>query len=182
MPKQSVHYTTYLAETMAVMSHEGALLVSVGKSGQPNVMTIGWGTIGWIWGKPIFIAFVRPSRYTYELMEQVDSFTVNIPTPELSRSVAYCGTMSGRDVDKFADRGLTATPSTTVEAPIIEECAIHYECRVVHRNDLLPETLAAEIDRSAYASGDYHRVYYGEILATSADVDAAAKLPSGAGL
>ncbi len=176
MSKIEVKYTDYLPETIGIMGHDGLLLASMDSEGKPNAMTIGWGTIGIIWGKPIFIVLVRPSRYTYDLIEITDDFTVNVPTPDLSDEVLYFGTVSGRDQDKFAEKGLTAAPGKKVKSPIVEECVIHYECKVVHKNDVIPDELAAEIRSSAYASGDFHRLYYGEILSVYADTDAREKL------
>jgi len=176
MPKIEVKYTDYLQETIDVMGHGGILLSAQDAEGKPNAMTIGWGTLGIIWGKPIFIVLVRPSRYTYDLIEDIDDFTVNVPPPELKDEVLFCGTVSGRDHDKFAEKNLTATPGKKVKSPIIEECVIHYECKVVHKNDVIPDELAKEIVSGAYPKGDFHRLYFGEILAAYADEDARERL------
>ncbi len=176
MTKIQADYTDYLKETNKMLGHGGLLLASADAQGNPNAMAIGWGTIGIIWDKPIFIVLVRPSRYTYGLIEITDDFTVNVPTLELSDEVLYFGTVSGRDQDKFKAKGFTATPGKKVKSPIIEECAIHYECRVVHKNDVIPDKLAEEIRNSAYRQGDFHKIYFGEILAVYADVDAKEKL------
>jgi len=98
------------------------------------------------------------------------------PTPELTDAVLYFGTVSGRDQDKFKQKGLTATHGKKVKSPIVEECAIHYECKVVHKNDVIPDELAGEIRNSAYPHGDFHRIYFGEILAVYADIDAKKRL------
>lgn len=176
MAKIEAGYTDYLKETNKMLGHGGLLLASVDAQGNPNVMTIGWGTVGIIWGKPIFVVLVRPSRYTHSLIEITDDFTVNVPTPELADEVLYFGTVSGRDQDKFKAKGLTATPSKKVKAPIVEECAIHYECRVVHKNDVIPDELAEEIRNSFYRNGDSHRIYFGEILSVYADANAKKRL------
>ena len=178
MPKQDIHFSRYIRETFDVLSHDGALLVTAKKSGHANVMTIGWGTFGWIWSKPVLMVMVRPSRYTYEFLEDNGEFTVNIPGKDLAETVAYCGRVSGRNFDKFAEKSMTATRAKRVRVPIIKECLLHYECRVVHTNDILPETLVPEINNTAYSDKSYHRLYFGEILATYADVDAGAKLAS----
>jgi flavin reductase (DIM6/NTAB) family NADH-FMN oxidoreductase RutF len=176
MTKIEVGYTDYLKETMKMLRHGGLLLASINAKGNPNAMTIGWGTIGIIWAKPIFIVLVRPSRYTYDLIEITSDFTVNVPTPELADKVLYFGTVSGRDQNKFKEKGLTVIPGKKVKSPIIEECAINYECRVVHKNDIIPDKLVDEIRHSAYRQGDFHRIYFGEILAVYADIDAKEKL------
>ena len=76
MDYSNVPYTTYLHETLSLLAKPGLLLVAAGADGAPNAMTIGWGTIGVIWRKPIFTVLVRHSRYTYKLLEESDSFTI----------------------------------------------------------------------------------------------------------
>ena len=77
--------------TIEQISKNGLLLVA-GEKGNP--MTIGWGTIGIIWGKPVFMVLVRPSRYTFELMEKSGEFSVNVPLHSLNKEVAICGSKS----------------------------------------------------------------------------------------
>ncbi len=169
MAKSLVNYRAYLGQALRMLENPGLLLAAQDNRARPNTMAIGWATIGVVWGKPICVVLVRPSRYTYELIEGTGAFTVNVPTPGLADTVAYCGSVSGRSHDKFKDRGLTPCPAAEVSAPIIEECPINYECQVVHKNDVRPAELAPDIKQSAYPQGDYHRVYFGEILAVRAD-------------
>ena len=176
MAKIEAGYTDYLKETYKMLARGGLLLAAADAQGKPNAMTIGWGTVGIIWGKPIFVVLVRPSRFTHALIEISGDFTVNVPTPQIADKVAYFGAVSGRDHDKFRDKGLTTTAGKKVKSPIIEECAIHYECRVVHKNDVIPGELAGDIRTRAYRNGDFHRIYFGEILAVYADDDAQTKL------
>jgi len=85
--------------------------------------------------------------------------------------VTYCGTVSGRTEDKLAACGLTTVPALTVTTPLIEQCTVHLECRVLHKNDLIPANLAPSIAEMYYANGDFHRCFFGEILACRADVN-----------
>ena len=176
MTKSNIRYTRYFAETIQRMREDGLLLVTAHNDGKPNVMTMGWGTIGSIWGRPIFLALVRPSRHSHSLIEEVSEFTVNVPPRELASALSHCGTVSGRDHDKFGEAKLTVTPSRMVKPPIVEECVIHYECRVVHKNDLVPESLTQAIRDDFYEQSDFHRVYFGEIVAAYADEDADIRL------
>lgn len=148
-------------ETMDQIGGGGALLVS-GDSGNP--MTIGWGTIGIIWSRPLFVVLVRPSRFTFGLMEECGEFSVNVPDESLADQVEICGSKSGRDVDKIRECGFTLGKSGSISVPFLKECPIHYECRIVHKNDVSNANLADEIVRTHYGAGDFHRVYYGEIL------------------
>jgi flavin reductase (DIM6/NTAB) family NADH-FMN oxidoreductase RutF len=165
MPKNLVEYKNHIEETTKAFSEGRVLLVSSGREGLPNVMAIGWGTMGIIWKKPIFLVLVRPSRHSYTLIEETGEFTVNVAPPELKEVVSYCGTVSGRDHDKFKEKGLTAIPSLKIKTPIIKECVLHFECRVVYKSDLIPSELEKAIISSAYPQGDFHRTYFGEILA-----------------
>lgn len=181
MSKTTIRYTDLFDAVMARMREDGLLLVSADSAGTPNVMTIGWGAIGSIWGRPVFLALVRPSRHTYSRLEQVPEFTVNVPPRELAQAASLCGSVSGRDHDKFKEAGLTLLPAREVRVPVIAECLVHYECRTLHKNDLAPDTLAQAVRDQFYPSGDFHRVYFGEIVAAYADADAAARLKKPAG-
>lgn len=174
MTKIDGRYTDYMMETHKMLGRGGLLLASADDEGKPNAMTIGWATIGFAWNRPIFCVLVRPQTYTYGLIEATGDFTVNVPTPALKDDVLYFGTVSGRDENKFKTRGFTATPGRMVTSPIIEECVIHYECKVVNKNDVLPDMLADEIRDGIYRSLNigFHRIYHGEILAVYADEDA----------
>jgi len=176
MAKVEVDYKEFLPETIRVMGEQGLLLASASKSGKANAMAIGWGVLGLIWGKPMFLVLVRPSRHTFALIEESGEFTVNVPAPGMQEIVSYFGTVSGRDHDKFREKHLTPSKAKVLSVPIIEECLIHYECRVVHKNDIIPAELRGEINGTFYGSRDYHRVFFGEVLATRADEDAGAKL------
>ncbi len=168
MSRVPVPYTHRLNDTLAALAGPGLLLSSTKSTGESNVMTIGWGSVGTIWGKPIFIVLVRPSRYTYEFIEESGEFAVSVPTADMKRYVALVGSRSGRDIDKFADLGFSAAPGQTVRAVNVAACHMVYECKVVHHNDLIPANLAPEIEARNYRGKDYHRVYFGEITGTFA--------------
>ena len=176
MAKVRLRYTDLFAPTIQRIREDGLLLVTQGADGKPNVMTIGWGTMGSIWSRPVFIVLVRPSRHSYNRLEEVNEFTVNVPPPELASAVSHCGTVSGRDHDKFQETGLTPIPSREVRPPIIKECLVHYECRTLHRNDVVSDALTEAVREEFYADGDFHRVYFGEIVAAYAEEDAAQRL------
>ena len=92
------------------MAHGGVFLSVAGE--KPNTMTIGWGAASYIWNRPVFIAMVRPQRYTHELLERTDVFTVSVPTKNpLRAELAFAGRASGRDGNKFESHGLTAVPA-----------------------------------------------------------------------
>ena len=161
-----------LGITYQKMLKPGLLLVSEDEAGKPNVMTIGVAAIATFPGRPVFIVWVRPSRYTCGLIEDSGNFSVNVPRDGMEKIVSYCGAVSGRDHDKFAEKNLTAVQSRTISSPIIAEFAIHYECEVVDKVDTSPDNMAEHL-RKYYEIGDYHRLFFGQILATYADKEIA---------
>lgn len=166
--REAVPYDHRLSKTLALLARPGLLLATTRRSGESNVMVIGWGTVGIVWGQPIFQVLVRPSRYTYELLEESREFTVNVPAEAMGEWVTVCGTRSGRDIDKLGAYGVAVSRGKKVSTITLDESPLVYECRVVHHNDVLPPHLEPTINARAYANRDYHRIYWGEIVGTYA--------------
>ena len=154
--------------------HAGEILEAVGKGvlltakagEKTNTMTIGWGTLGIEWGKPIFMAFVRESRYTKELLDQNPEFTVNVPVGAVDKNILkICGTKSGRDMDKFAELGLHTEAGETVSVPGIRELPLTLECKILYRQEQVISQMAQEDQARFYAAGDVHTAYYGQVTA-----------------
>ncbi len=176
MAKVSVPWQQLIVEAMEAMQSYGLLLTSVDRDGKPNAMTIGWAAVGIMWARPVFVVMVRPSRYTYGCIELTGDFTVSVPYPQQRDDVTYCGTASGRDVDKFAECGFSPLNIPEIASPGIEQCAAVFFCRVIHRNDVIPPQLLPDVAQECYPADDYHRFYYGEIVEVLADPDAAERL------
>jgi flavin reductase (DIM6/NTAB) family NADH-FMN oxidoreductase RutF len=102
MQRREVEYTYRLDSTLATLASGGLLLASTRSDGRSNAMTIGWAAPGVVWGLPVMIVLVRPSRYTYSFIEESRVFTVNVPSPDMRDLLQLCGTRSGREVDKLA--------------------------------------------------------------------------------
>lgn len=147
------------------------VLLTTAAEGKVNTMTIGWGTLGIEWGKPIFIAFVRESRFTKELLDKNGEFTVNVPLEVCDKNIlSVCGTRSGRDMDKFTELGLEAVPSDTVSVPGIRQFPLTLECKVIYRQEQDESAVNEENTKRYYPKndgqkGDYHTAYYGQITA-----------------
>jgi flavin reductase (DIM6/NTAB) family NADH-FMN oxidoreductase RutF len=164
MEKKELGIFERYGKFMEDLSSPGALLAVVDNEGRPNVMTIGWCSIGRIWGKPICTVMVRSSRHSFTCLEAVRQFTVNAGGVS-SKAVEICGSISGREQDKFKAAEITAVKGLKVKAPVVGECSLHYECNVVHYHDFEPMNMVRGLKDTFYIKGDYHRVYYGEIAA-----------------
>lgn len=159
-------FTLNIDEVMSNLTRQGAFL-TVKNNNMINTMTIGWANIGFEWGKPIFTIFVRKSRYTHVLLENIDEFTVSIPlNNEMKNKLIYCGTKSGRDVNKIDECKLNLVSAKSISTPIIDGCQIYYECKIVYRQDMEPSSLADNIKKSNYPDNDFHTLYYGEVVNT----------------
>lgn len=160
----AVDFVSNLEKGMERLHKKGAFL-TVKSGDKVNTMTISWGNIGFEWARPVFTVLVRKSRYTYELIENSSEFTVSIPlSDELKDALALCGTKSGRDMDKFEAAGLNLKAGRKVGAPVIGNCELHYECRIVYKHEMNPSLLDESVIDAAYKNGDFHTLYYGEIV------------------
>jgi flavin reductase (DIM6/NTAB) family NADH-FMN oxidoreductase RutF len=136
-------------------------------SGAYNFMTVAWGGLGCMWERPLAMIVVRPTRYTYELLEKYPDFTLCQFPKEYSKQLAWCGANSGRKVDKVKHTGLTPTAGRLVAAPVFAEAELVLECRKIYWSDFDPAHFLADYIEGNYPDMDYHRVYFGEILAAA---------------
>ena len=146
-------------------------------AGRYNAMTIGWGSLGVMWGLPFVQVVVRPVRYTYEFMNQHETFTVCAFPSQFSPALSLLGSKSGRDGDKITESGLTVTPSVRVAAPSYAQAELVLECKKIYWDDLNKDHFLHPVIAKKYPAEDYHRIYYGEILAVLGEPQYCAALP-----
>ena len=144
---------------------EGAFLTVKSGNGL-NTMTIGWATFGIVWRKPIMMVAVRSSRHTFGIMEAAGDFTVTVPAGGMDKEIAFCGSKSGRDVDKFKECNLETTGSRQVASPVIKtgRAPLRVQNRLQVRHGSRRISTRGMIS-SLYPKKDYHTLYFGEILA-----------------
>lgn len=147
------------------LSSSGAFLLVNDKNGKANAMTIGWGTVGLIWYKPVLTILIRKARYTHELLEHNSNFTVSVPKQdELKKALSVCGSKSGRNMDKIKECNLNTAQGKLKNTSIITDCSMFYECTVIHKNEINSKELSEEIKDKYYGDNDFHTVYFGEII------------------
>lgn len=132
-----------------------ALVTSVAADGTPNIIVLGECfniSIG-LEGPVVVGLAIAPARHSYKLIKECGEFGVNFATADLVEAVDRCGSVSGRRIgDKFAFVGLTPFPAVRIKPPLIEECPINLECKLL---DIIP-------------AGD-HDLFRGEVVAQHAD-------------
>ena len=167
--KKEVNVWDYAGRIMEAI--DTGILLTTAADGEKDTMIIGWGHIGVVWGKPVFVAYVRESRHTKSLLDKNGEFTVNAPLGAIDKNVvAVCGTKSGRDMDKFKELGLETEEGLTVSVPGIRQLPLTLECKVIYRQDqdsaaLHPDVVARYYKPGTRNEGDYHTMYFGEITA-----------------
>ena len=163
MKLERAELETLTPEVLKVFGRQPPLLTAGDRSGL-NTMTIGWCQLGCLWSQPVCTVFVRPERYTDQFMESHDYFTVSVLPPELKKITAFCGSRSGRDVDKVKECGLTVRYGAG-DAPFFDEAEWALVCRKLYVQDMDP---AAVLDREIILpyygeKGGWHRIYVGRV-------------------
>ena len=94
-----------------------------------NIITVAWA--GTICSDPAMLSIsVRKERYSHSLIQDTGKFVVNLVTDRLVKVTDWCGVKSGRDVNKFAETGLTPLKANTSDCPIIAQSPVNIECTV----------------------------------------------------
>lgn len=160
---KKIEFKDFNENVFTLFKKETALLTA-GGLGNHNTMTIGWGTLGVLWRKEIAIVYVKPTRYTYEFMNRSNLFTISWynDTDEMRKNLTFCGTMSGRDVNK--DEVCKLTPIeldggvTYNEARLVIVCESIYNDRFEEQHFMDKELLGI------YPNLKFHQRYIGKII------------------
>lgn len=149
------------SETLNSLCGSGAFLTA-GKE-KPNTMTVGWGAIGYIWKKEVVMIPVRSTRYTKELLDKNNEFTLSVPYKGLKKELGYCGTASGRNEDKFQEAGLKKIPAKKVSTCVVGDCDMYYECKIIAKVEINEESMIPEL-MANYPVKNFHTLYIGEVI------------------
>ena len=165
MTKKKIDFREYAGDIIKAL--QPGILITTKVGDKVNSMTIGWGTLGIIWERPVFVAYVRQQRYTREMLDECREFTINVPVGNFSRKIlGICGSKSGRDMDKIEAAGLTLVEPEVISVPGIKELPLTLECRVLYRQEQESDQFNDVITRQFYSiEKDDHICYYGEIVA-----------------
>lgn len=138
------------------------MLVTVQDGERANPMTASWGGLGILWGEPVATCYIRPQRYTRELMDSSEYFALCFFEPGQQReALALCGSRSGRDTDKVKETGLTVCRDKA--APYFAEASLVYICRKLYRQEMSADCFIDGDIAKHYPDNDYHIMYIGKI-------------------
>ena len=138
------------------------MLITAGTRESFNTMTASWGGMGVLWDKKVCFAFVRPTRYTFEFLEKSEFYTFSFLEEQYRDVLMYCGTKSGRDVNKVIETNLT--PIFGNGTVFFAEARLVMECRKIYVQDITPDNFLDQTMNEYYPKKDYHRIYVGEII------------------
>ena len=169
--KKEINVAEQIPHIMAHLAR-GGILATVKVGEKVNPITIGWGTFGTQWGKPLFQIYVRECRYSKSMLDQAGEFTINVPLAFDERTkeiLTFCGMKSGRDVDKIAALNLSLVKSEKISTPGLRELPMTLECKIIYSTRQNGAAMPAEILNKYYPNWaeckeDVHTVYYGEIV------------------
>lgn len=149
------------ADSFNLFDKEWALLTA-GGLGHYNTMTISWGGLGTLWGKPVVTVYVKPCRYTHAFMDESDMFTVSFYPKKYRRAMGLLGSLSGRDRNKVKLAGLT--PKAVGRAVTFSEAKVTLLCKKIYRQEMDPSAMPAEVVEAYYTAEAPHTLYIGEVM------------------
>ncbi len=151
-----------ISKNVIQMIKKDWMLVGAGED-KFNMMTDSWGMMGHLWNKDVMNVYVRPQRYTYEFMENNDTFSCSFFDESYRDALKLCGSKSGRDINKAEACGFTT--KFIEHAPVFDQAACTIICRKIAVYDIDPSQFTdSSVDKNNYPLKDYHRVYTGEII------------------
>lgn len=142
--------------------HSNWALVAAGTMDHHNAMTVGWGCVGSLWGKPVATIYLRPNRHTYGFLEENEYFTVSFYPEGCKKALGIMGSRSGRDCDKDAEAGLTPIPLG--ESVTYAEAKRTLLCRKLYWQDMELDRFPADVKERFFKTEPVHRMYIGEII------------------
>ena len=137
------------------------MLITAGSMQKWNTMTASWGGLGVLWGKQVSFCFIRPSRHTFGFAEDNDYYTLAFFPENQRDALNYCGSKSGRDVDKAKETGLI--PIQLGSGIGFEQARLVRVCRKIYYQDIIPGQFLDSTIESNYNGADYHRMYIGQV-------------------
>lgn len=139
------------------------MLLAAEKDGRVNMMTASWGGLGFIWNKPVTFVFFRPQRYTLEFVNSADTLSLTFFDESFRSKLNFCGTKSGRDVDKVKECGFEVLRSDG--APYFAEANLAVICKKLYVQRLESSCFIDEsLNTANYPHNDHHYMFISEIV------------------
>lgn len=155
------YFMDFTANSFNIFDRDWALLTA-GTPEHFNSMTISWGGLGTLWGKPVVTVYVKPIRYTHQFMDSSEYFTISFYEDKYRKALGLMGTLSGRDCNKIEQAGLKPEPFD--KSVTFQEAKVTFLCKKIYRQDLNTAAMPTEVVNDYYKNEDPHTMYIGEVL------------------
>ena len=151
-----------LNENFFKLIGEKWMLITAGNEENLNMMTASWGGVGVLWNKNVETIYLRPTRYTKEIIDSTDTFSLSVLPQKYKTALDYCGSHSGRDEDKFQKTKLDVEYMNGT--PWIKQARIVIFCNKLYAQEFDPNCFVEEkLCKQNYRKDDFHTMYIGEI-------------------
>lgn len=164
---ESQDFKTNIFETY----NSGWAILTAGDYNTRNSMTVSWGFMGTLWGKKVICVFVRPTRYTFSLMEDSERFTLSFLPEKYKTQMKLMGTKSGRDIDKYKESGLEPVYDTDSGVSYIKNSNVVFKCKKLYSDYFKKESFFDQDLLKNYNEEltDLHKFYIAEVTSILKD-------------
>lgn len=156
---KQIHLSELNVSSFSIFNYQWCL-IGVAKH-KVNAMTASWGSLGTLWNRPIATIYVRPTRYTHELIEKDDHFTLSFFSQQHRPVLNYLGSISGRDRDKLKESGIPYRIDN--DSLYFEQAELIIKCKKIMMQPLDEKNIDDDIKQKMYPSGDIHSMIIGEV-------------------
>jgi flavin reductase (DIM6/NTAB) family NADH-FMN oxidoreductase RutF len=158
-----------LSKVYQLLEPGPVVLLTTARKGRANVMAMSWHMMI-EFEPPQLACVVSGNDYSFAALRATRECVIGIPALKLATKVVKVGNSSGRDIDKFAKFGLTKIPATRVKPPLLADCFVNLECKVIDGrfvnkyNLFILEVLTAWIDPAQKNPKTIHHRGYGTFV------------------
>jgi flavin reductase (DIM6/NTAB) family NADH-FMN oxidoreductase RutF len=119
-----------LSKVYCILEPGPVVLVTTACKDKFNIMTMSWHTM-MDFEPPIVGCVISNRNFSFKALKASKECVINVPTVNMAKKVVGCGNTSGKKIDKFDTFNLTPIAASQVKAPLIEECYVNLECKVI---------------------------------------------------
>jgi flavin reductase (DIM6/NTAB) family NADH-FMN oxidoreductase RutF len=142
-------------------------VITAGKEDHYNSLTASGGGLGLLFKKPTTWCILRADRYTLEMIQKEQTYTMSYFPNEYKEQILFLGSKSGRDSEKMKEVDLTSIriPSGDMS---FEEARLIVVCKLTQITTPDPDDFysqeAKDYINEAYKEANHYRKYvFGEI-------------------
>ena len=158
------NFKDYKKNVFTEINDTWGIIVAGDKNTGINGMTVSWGGLGILWNKPVAYIFVRHSRYTHEFLDDSKSISISFLSDEYKKAKGVFGSLSGRNINKFENTGLTPEYDSSTNTYYIKEADTAFLLKVIYQTEIKEDGIPNTVMDRFYPTKDMHTMYVCEVL------------------